>query len=112
MPHDDAPDFGTGNKAAYDAEVWYTDKHIGRVLDYIASQPWGAKTAVIVTADHGEAFGEHDMRWHGYELWETLVRVPVVVYVPGVSPHRVPVKRSHVDLVPTVLDLMSVWRPA
>ncbi len=112
MPHDDAPDFGAGNKAAYDAEVWFTDKHVGRVLDYIASQPWGAKTAVIVTADHGEAFGEHNMHWHGYELWEPLVRVPFVVYVPGVPPHHVPVKRSHVDFVPTVLDLMSAWRPA
>ena len=112
MPHDGAPDFGRGNKAAYDGEVWFTDKHIGRVLDYIASQPWGAKTAIILTADHGEAFGEHNMRWHGYELWETLVRVPFLVYVPGVLPHHVPVKRSHIDFVPTVLDLMNVWRPA
>ncbi len=112
MPHDGAPDFGKGTKAAYDGEVWFTDKHIGRVLDYIASQPWGAKTAVVVTADHGEAFGEHNMHWHGYELWEPLVHVPFLVYVPGVAPHHVPVKRSHVDFVPTVLDLMSVWRPA
>ena len=100
MPHDDAPSFGTGNKAAYDGEVWFTDKHIGRVLDYIASQPWGAKTAIVVTADHGEAFGEHNMKWHGYELWETLVHVPFVVYVPGAVPHHVPVKRSHMDLDP------------
>jgi arylsulfatase A-like enzyme len=112
MPHDGAPTFGPGDKGAYDAEVWFTDKHIGRVLDFVASQPWGAKTAVIVTADHGEAFGEHGMRWHGYELWESLVRVPFIVYVPGVTPHHVPVKRSHVDFVPTVLDLMGVWRPA
>jgi arylsulfatase A-like enzyme len=111
MPHDGAPDFGRGSKAAYDGEVWFTDKHIGRVLDYIASQPWGAKTAVILTADHGEAFGEHNMRWHGYELWETLVRVPFLVYVPGVTPHHVPVKRSHIDVVPTVLDLMGVPQP-
>ena len=114
MPHDGAPDFGpaSSSKAAYDGEVWFTDKHIGRVLDYIASQPFGEKTAILVTADHGEAFGEHNMRWHGYELWEPLVHVPFVLYVPGVTPHHVPVKRSHVDMVPTILDLMSVWRPA
>jgi arylsulfatase A-like enzyme len=111
MPHDGAPPFGGGEKAAYDAEVWFTDQQIGRVLDYIASQPWGAKTAIVVTADHGEAFGEHDMRWHGYELWEPLVHVPFLVYVPGVPPHRVPVKRSQIDLVPTVLDLMNVSPP-
>jgi choline-sulfatase len=114
MPHDGAPDFGPSGspKAGYDGEVWFTDKHIGRVLDFIASQAWGERTAIVVTADHGEAFGEHNMRWHGYELWEPLVHVPFVLYVPGVAPHHVPVKRSHVDLVPTILDLMSVWRPA
>jgi arylsulfatase A-like enzyme len=113
MEHPGAPRFGNGNKALYDAEVWFTDKHVGRVLDYVASQPWGAKTAIVVTADHGEAFGEHLMRWHGYELWEPLVRVPFLVYVPaaGVAPHHVPVKRSHVDLVPTILDLMGLPPP-
>ncbi len=111
MPHDGAPSFGTNAKALYDGEVWFTDKHVGRVLDYVASQPWGAKTAIVVTADHGEAFGEHNMRWHGYELWEPLVRVPMIIYVPGATPHRVPAKRGHVDLVPTLLDIMSVPQP-
>jgi arylsulfatase A-like enzyme len=112
MPHDDAPSFGTGNKAAYDGEVWFTDKHIGRLLDYVASQPWGARTAIVVTADHGETFGEHNMRWHGYELWEPLVHVPFFIYVPGVAPSRVPVKRSHVDFVPTLLDVLGIAQPA
>ena len=112
MPHDGAPAFGGGTKGAYDAEVWFTDGQVGRVIDFIQQQPWGAKTAIVVTADHGEAFGEHDMHQHGYELWEPLVHVPFVVYVPGVAPHRVPVKRSQVDLVPTVLDLMNVAPPA
>ena len=112
MPHDGAPDFGAGSKGAYDAEVWFTDKHVGRVLDYDRVGGMGGEDGGDRDGDHGEAFGEHDMRWHGYELWETLVRVPFVVYVPGVPPHRVPVKRSHMDFVPTVLDLMSVWRPA
>jgi arylsulfatase A-like enzyme len=111
MAHDGAPKFGTGNRAAYDGEVWFTDKHIGRVLDYVASQPWGEKTAIVVTADHGEAFGEHNMRWHGYEIWEPLVHVPFVVYVPGVAPHHVPVKRSHIDFVPTLLDVMGLPAP-
>jgi len=119
MPHPGAPSFlgdGTNSyaaqqKAAYDGEVWFTDKHIGRVLDYIASQPWGARTAIVLTSDHGEAFNEHGMSWHGVEIWEPLVRVPLLVYVPGLKPHHVPVRRSHVDLVPTLLDIMSVPQP-
>ncbi len=118
MPHPGAPDFlgdGRGGVAAtralYDGELWFTDKHIGRVLDYVASQPWGDKTAIVVTSDHGEAFGEHNMSWHGGDLWEPLVRVPLVVYVPGTKGHHVAVKRSHIDLVPTLLDLFALPQP-
>jgi choline-sulfatase len=121
-PHakDGAPSFlGDGekgaaaaSKAAYDGEVWFTDKHVGRLLDRVASEPWGKKTAIIVTADHGEAFAEHGMSWHGVEIWEPLVRVPLLVYVPGVVPHHVPLKRGHVDLVPTILDIAGIEAPA
>ncbi|HZU81410.1 MAG TPA: sulfatase, partial [Polyangiaceae bacterium] len=115
LRHPEAPDFAAGAvsaaKALYDGEVWYTDHHIGRLLEFISSQPWADRTAVIVTSDHGEAFGEHGMTGHGVDLWEPLVRVPLVVYVPGVSPHRVRVRRSLIDLVPTVLDLMGVAQP-
>lgn len=115
LRHPEAPDFGQGAKnpakALYDGEVWYTDHHLGRLFEFIASKPWGERTAIIVTADHGEAFNEHRMNGHGVDLWEPLVRVPLVVYVPGVEPHRVVVKRSLVDLVPTVLDLMGVPQP-
>jgi arylsulfatase A-like enzyme len=118
VAHPEAPSFqrNTGGanawmKPLYDGEVWFTDHHIGRLLDFVDAQPWGKDTVVVVTADHGEAFDEHGMNWHGVDLWEPLVRVPLVVYVPGVAPHRVALKRSHVDLVPTLLDLMRVPKP-
>jgi choline-sulfatase len=119
VPHPGAPDFGDPAKpsgwrmhAAYDGEVWFTDKHIGRLLDYARSQPWWKNTVVVVTSDHGEAMNEHGIAFqHGFELWEPLVRVPLLVYVPGRRPHHVPVKRSVIDLVPTLLDLMRVDRP-
>jgi choline-sulfatase len=115
MPHPGAPDFRVGAKSwgkpLYDGEVWYTDQQIGRLLDFIASQPWGSRTVVAVTSDHGEAFDEHGMNWHGVDLWEPLVRVPLVVYVPGAKAHVVSAKRSLIDLVPTLLDLMGVPQP-
>jgi len=119
MPHDGVPpEIAEGAadavqiaKAAYDGEVWFTDKHIGRVLDYVKSKPWGAKTAIVLTSDHGEAFDDHNMNWHGGEIWECLVRVPLLIYVPGVEGHHVPVKRSQIDLVPTLLDIMSIPQP-
>lgn len=114
-PHPGAPNFAEGERggmaytrAAYDGEVWFTDKHVGRVIDFIESQPWGKDTAIIVTSDHGEAMGEHNMQWHGAELWEPLVHVPLVIYMPGAPPHRVVQKRSHIDLAPTILALSKV----
>jgi arylsulfatase A-like enzyme len=116
VAHDGSPEFnnkgGFGNaRNLYDQEVWYTDKHIGRVLDYIASQPWGDETAIVMTADHGEAFYEHGMLFHGSEIWQELVHVPLFVYVPGVDPRHVTAKRSHIDVAPTILELLGVPLP-
>jgi arylsulfatase A-like enzyme len=48
---------------------------------------------------------------HGFELWEELVRVPLVVHVPGAEPSRVHVRRSAIDVVPTLLELAHVPIP-
>ncbi|HEX9295721.1 MAG TPA: sulfatase [Polyangiaceae bacterium] len=109
--HPGSPDFGSGMRAAYDGEVWYTDREIGRFLQFVSQQPWAEKTAIILTSDHGEAFGEHRMIRHGFELWEELVRVPFLVYLPGVQPHHVGVRRSAIDLVPTILDVFVLEAP-
>lgn len=111
--HDGAPSFEArpdipAERTDYDGEVWFTDKHVGRLLDHVAAQPWASETAIIVTADHGEAFGEHGLKGHGRELWQPLVHVPLLLFIPGVPPSRVQVKRSHIDIVPTILDLMGV----
>jgi arylsulfatase A-like enzyme len=109
--HPGAPDFGPGPRGAYDGEVWYTDQQIGKILDLVAKEPWGERTAIVVTSDHGEAFGEHHMIRHGVEVWEELVRVPLVVYVPGVTPRHVAPPRSAVDVTPTLLDFFDVSVP-
>lgn len=109
--HEGIESFGSNARAMYDHEVAYTDQQIGRLLDALGQQPDAAKTSIIVSSDHGEAFGEHKMWRHGVELWETLVRVPLIVHVPGVDPKRVEARRSHIDLVPTMLDLMNIERP-
>ncbi len=116
MEHAGAPSFVRAEakgyvhaaRAAYDGEVWFTDKHLGRLLDRIASSPFADRTAIVVTSDHGEAFAEHNMNWHGIEIWESIVRVPLLVYVPGITPQRVSARRSLVDLVPTLMELLAV----
>ncbi len=66
----------------------------------------------MLTSDHGEAFGEHGMMRHGREVWEELVHVPLLIYLPGAPPHHVGLRRSAVDLVPTLLDCFGVPSPS
>jgi arylsulfatase A-like enzyme len=115
VTHDGAPNFAAmpaphvpRERALYDGEVWFTDQEIGRLLRFVEAQPWANETAIILTADHGEAFGERGHWGHGREVWEPLVHVPLVVSVPGVAPRRIKAKRSHIDVVPTVLELMGI----
>lgn len=102
------PAWGKTGRDRYDAEVTFTDKYVGKLLDFIASRSWGAHTAIVVSADHGEAFGEHGQYLHGFELWQNLVRVPLLVFVPGAPPHHVDVARGALDLAPTILDLFGL----
>ncbi len=100
--------YGKTLRDRYDAEVTFTDRWIGKLLDFIATKPWAARTVIIVTADHGEAFGEHNQFNHGFEVWENLVRVPMFFVVPGATPRRIDTPRSAIDLAPTILELLGV----
>jgi arylsulfatase A-like enzyme len=100
-------DFGQKGRDLYDSEVAFVDQHVGRLLTFVEQAELAPRTAIIVTSDHGESFGDNGMWRHGYELWEALVRVPLVVYVPGIADGRVSVRRSSIDLVPTLLELFG-----
>jgi choline-sulfatase len=112
-PHDlylrhEGIDWGKTDRDRYDGEVQFTDQYIGKLLDFIAAKSWAPRTVIIVTADHGEEFGEHNMTRHGFEIWQTLVRVPLFVVAPGAAPRHVDVPRSGVDLAPSILELLGV----
>lgn len=111
VPHEGF-DFGKDERARYDGEVAFVDQQVGRVLDAIAQGPDADRTIVIVTSDHGEAFGEHGLIRHGFEVWEELVRIPLLVYVPGAEPRRVTARRSLIDVVPTILEAFGQPQPA
>lgn len=109
--HREHSKWGRKARDLYDGELHFTDHHVGELLDFIAKQPWAERTVIIVTADHGEGFGERNHFRHAYELWESLVRVPIIVHVPGVEPRKLDVRRGHVDLAPTIADLMGIEKP-
>jgi len=107
LKHREAPQWGISARDRYDQEIFYTDLWVGELLDFCRRQSWWDRTAVIVTADHGEGFGEHGRFKHAFDLWEMLTRVPMFFRLPGVSARRIGVARSHIDLAPTILDLMG-----
>ncbi len=107
MGHEGTTNWGKKARDKYDGEIEFADKHIGMLLDFVGQQEWGKRTAVIITSDHGEAFGEHKMYRHGFEVWEILVHVPLMIRAPGITPRKIDVPRSGIDLAPTILELMG-----
>jgi arylsulfatase A-like enzyme len=108
LEHKGFSNFGRDPRGLYDGEVAYTDFYIGQVLNALATSTLAERTAVVFTADHGEAFGEHGETHHGRHVWEEIVRIPLVVYVPGTVPRRIARRISAVEIAPTILDLAKL----
>lgn len=92
----------------YDEEVRYADAQLGAFLNELEARGLLEETLVIITADHGDAFGEHGYYGHPRQLDEELLRVPLVVHHPDLSKAEVSVPASGVDIVPTVLEAAGV----
>ncbi len=102
-PHPEGKSFGKSQKQLYDGELYFVDMHLKKIFDFVDAQPWGKDTMIVITADHGEAFGEHKMTRHGFELFDILTRVPLIVKAPGIKARQVDKVRSGIDLCPTIL---------
>jgi arylsulfatase A-like enzyme len=99
-------------RAGYDAEVLYLDTEVGRLLREFADRGLAGVTVVVFTADHGESLGERDYWFaHGERLGDPLVRVPLLVRVPGLSPQRRTDVASLVDIFPTLLQRLASVPP-
>lgn len=94
----------------YDREVRYTDELFGGLLDAIDAKGLADRTVLVVTADHGEGFGEHFWTGHGRDAHDEAIHVPLLVRSPGLVPagRRVPEMVGLIDIAPTVLDLLHL----
>ena len=94
---------------AYEREVRYVDDVIADFLDDVDARGLAERTIVVVTSDHGDAFGEH-LWGHGYDLHDEVLLVPLLVRAPGLVPggRVVDEQVGVVDVAPTLLDLVGV----
>jgi arylsulfatase A-like enzyme len=112
---------------AYDGAIAYLDHHLGRLLDELEGMGLADNTLVVITSDHGEAFGEHGLFLHSHSLYRELVHVPLLVRLPGWVPAGVRVSQpvTNAAVAATVVDLIGagsnpfpgpslalLWRPA
>ena len=97
-------------EALYDGEVAYTDREIGRLLDGLSGLGLEASTLVVITADHGEEFGDHQGFEHGHTLYGELLHVPLIMRLPGSLPQGRIVDSAVrlIDLAPTILELAGL----
>ncbi len=93
----------------YDGEVAWTDELVGRLRAQLEAHGLWQDALVVITADHGEALGEHGETGHGYFAYETTLRVPFIARGPGLpAGATIPGIVRAVDVMPTVLDLLGL----
>jgi arylsulfatase A-like enzyme/Tfp pilus assembly protein PilF len=97
----------------YDGEVAFTDSLVGDFRKALEDRDLLEKSLVVLTTDHGEGLGDHGEMFHGYYIYESTIHVALIVRPPAMpdSGRAVSAPVSHVDLVPTVLDAVSIPYP-
>ncbi len=95
--------------AQYDANILVADRAVGEVIDRMRSLDLLGDTLIVLTSDHGESLGEHDLNFgHGRHPYNTTVHVPLIFYYPeAFDRRRVAEPVELVDLYPTIRDLIA-----
>ena len=96
----------------YDEEIAYFDAALGRLVDAYAARRPLDEALLLFTADHGESMLEHE-RWftHGYQVYEEIIRIPLLLRGPGIRPGRFRDLASGIDVLPTLLRAAGVQAP-
>jgi len=108
MAHPEVADFGDELMDKYDSEIAFVDRHLKPVFDVLDSPAFREDTVVVLFSDHGEAFKEHGVLFHGRHLFEEEIRATLFIRVPGISARRVEAPVSLIDILPTLADVTGL----
>jgi arylsulfatase A-like enzyme len=114
LPHDEFPSTLSGMPGLvekYDYEIAFADMWLGKLLDAVRELGLADDTAVVVMADHGEAWGEHKAYFHGTDLFDEQMRVPLVIMIPGHAARVIDDPVALMDVGPTLLDMVGAPAP-
>ena len=107
-PYDPPEPYRTAHRDdPYAGEIAFVDAQVGRLVDVLERRRLLDRTALVVLGDHGESLNEHGETGHGIFIYQSVIRVPLIIRLPGVPPRRVPDLTRIVDVMPTVLDLVA-----
>ena len=115
MPHKEFPTSLSGVPGLmekYDYEIAFADLWVKKLFDAVRELGLDKTTAIVIMADHGEAWGEHKAYFHGTDLFEEQTRVPLIIAVPGGTARVIDDDAELVDVGPTLLDLVGAPIPA
>jgi len=102
---------GSGRER-YLSEMDLVDERIGQLRRLLEELGLAERTTLIFSSDHGEGFGEHGTSFHGQNLYDEQIHVPLLIHHPQTQPHKVDEPITLIDLGPTILDLMGLSTPS
>jgi arylsulfatase len=93
----------------YDAEIEYLDQSLGELFEFLRAQDLFESSLIVLTADHGESFGEHGNWTHGRSLYDAEIHIPLIIKYPNQSAgERVTRPAQAIDILPTILDALGI----
>ncbi len=111
-PYEPPEPFRTEYKdVPYNGEVAYVDHELGRLFAYLRENRLEKNTLIVFTGDHGESLGQHGEKTHGCFAYNSTIWIPLLISMSGLKPQVVHQYVSHIDLFPTVCDILKIEKP-
>ena len=114
MPHEFPPHYSQLGRDPYDSELAYVDQILGRFWRAIDRMGIFQRVLIVFTSDHGESLGDHGEETHSFFIYESTLRVPLIIHwpvTPDSHPARVDSPASLIDLAPTILQFLNIPEP-
>ncbi len=101
------------NRTRYIASLSYIDSVIKKILHILKQNKADKNTILVITADHGQAFGEHTGNYtHSNYLYDESIRIPLIIHYPDSRIAVIDKRGTHADLAPTILDILGLSSPS